>query len=152
MNDVLAGLGERTVTVKRLDLLEKLKSNRIKHEKDYLDAVSGYKAQAKERLEKLKTKILKAANDNFEVIALKIEQFNPNAENPLSNSISLINETHFTLEVPKSHTRSYDIAIQMAEWEVNDTIELTQAQFQSFVLDDWEWRAKFDLIKSTYSR
>jgi len=40
----------------------------------------------------------------------------------------------------------------MAEWEVNDTVELTQSQFQCFVLDDWDWRHEFDVLNARYSK
>ena len=88
--------------------------------------------------------------DNFDLIKTKIERLNPEDES-IRDTVTLLNAMTFSLEVPKDHSKSYEIAIQMAEWEVNETIELTQSQFQCFVLDDWEWTVKFKHLNTVYT-
>ena len=123
------GMEERVVTVKRDELLQTLKKNKEKHQKAYKEAVDGYKSQAKKRLEKLKESVLKSTEENFIKISRKIEEFDPSSEEPLTNTIYILSNTSFNLEVPRSYEKSYDIAIQMAEWEVNETIQLKQSEF-----------------------
>lgn len=143
------GWSERTVNVCRLKLLETLKSNRDKHRREYRESVNGYCAAAVEELQKQVAKAKKAIEDNAAMIAAKIERFDP--EDPLSNQVVVLSQKSFTLEVPKDHTKSYDVAIQMAEWEVGDNIELTQSQFQCFVMDDWDWKERFSNLNKMYA-
>ena len=151
MQDVLErGWNERTVTVNRNNLLEKLKANRDQHQKAYRESVAGYRQAA---LKKLKEKVARAQAsilDNEAMIAAKIERFDP--ENPLGDRVIVISQTDFSLEVPRDHTKSYDVAIQMAEWEVGENIELTQSQFQCFVMDDWDWKEKFQHLNVSYTQ
>lgn len=152
MRDVIdRGWDERTVTVDRQKLIETLKSNREKHSNSFREAISGYKHLAMERLVKLRERAKANVDDNFDDIKIKIERFNPNEESLLSDTVTLVNSMNFHLEVPQNHTKSYDVAIQMAEWEVNPTVELTQSQFQCFVLDDWDWKKKFESLSKSYS-
>jgi len=144
------GWAERTVTVKTAKLLETLKKNRETHQKEYQEAMKGYKTLALKKLEKLGEKAKQSLHDNFASIAKKIEKFDPE-DGSLGDVITLISSMTFNLEVPKDHTKSYDVAIGMAEWEENDKIELLQSQFQCFVQDDWEWTEQFKHLSVRYS-
>jgi len=144
------GWNERTVTVNRMKLLETLKSNREKHQKAYREAVAGYREAATEALNEQVAKARMAIEDNAAMIAVKIERFDP--DDPLSNQVVVLGQMAFTLEVPKDHTKSYDVAIEMAEWEVDDNIKLTQSQFQCFVMDDWDWKPSFEHLNKSYTQ
>ena len=143
------GPGERTVTVDRMKLLETLRSNRDTHTKSYRESVAGYKEQASAALKKQLEAAKKAIDDNAEMIAVKIDRFDP--DEPLGDQVVVLGKISFTLEVPKDHTASYDVAIQMAEWEVGETIELTQSQFQCFVMDRWDWKKSFEYLNKSYT-
>lgn len=145
------GLPERTVTVNRKNLLEKLRENLTKHRREYEEAVAGYKTLARERLEKTKRKAETALADNFGRIKQKIDRFDPEDENGLADVVTIIQSQSFNLKVPKDHSDAYRVAIQMAEWEVSDTVELTQGQFQCFVLDDWDWQKEFQQVTKMYN-
>ncbi len=144
------GWDERTVTVNRLKLLETLRVNREKHGAEYLQSLAGYKSLASAELEKQFSRAMQTVGENKRMLQTKIDNFDP--DDPLQNQVVLIGQIGFTLRVPEDHTRSYDVAIQMAEWEVGDTIALTQSQFQCFVMDDWDWKKDFVLLNKTYSR
>lgn len=151
MRDVVRmNLGERTVTVNREKLLETLKANREKHQKDYDEAVAGYKSIATERLQKLMSKSVEAVKDNYDMLLKKLSKFDPSSVDTFDDRVVLVQAMSFDLKVPKNHVSSYDVAIKMAEWEVNETVELTQAQFQCFVMDDWDWQEEFQTIKMSY--
>ena len=144
------GWSERTVTVKRTDLLETLKANRVKHQDAYREAVAGYREEAKQSLLRQVEKARRAIDDNAAMLDSKIDRFDP--YDPMQNQVLVLGQVSFTLEVPTDHTKSYDVAISMAEWEVGDTIELTQSQFQCFVLDDWDWKEGFENLSKFYAR
>tara|TARA_Y100000034_G_C6879619_1_gene402807 strand:+ start:22 stop:486 length:465 start_codon:yes stop_codon:yes gene_type:complete len=144
------GWTERTVEVNREKLLETLRENKDKHIREYGEAVRGYKTLAQEKLAALLCVAFRCLADNFDLIKTKIERLNPEDES-IRDTVTLLNAMTFSLEVPKDHSKSYEIAIQMAEWEVNETIELTQSQFQCFVLDDWEWTVKFKHLNTVYT-
>lgn len=144
------GLGERTVTVDRQQLIETLKKNREKHQKDYQDSLDGYKEDASAELAKQVQIAQKKIADNEEMLKNRINNFDPNE--PLSDALTVLSSVVLKLKAPRDHTRSYDVAISMAEWEVSETVELTQSQFQCFVLDDWDWTAEFNAINATYSK
>lgn len=56
----------------------------------------------------------------------------------------------FPLTTPEDHTKDYDRAIQMVEWSIEDTIELDTRQFQQLVMDEWEWKERFDTQIAAY--
>lgn len=153
MREVLSGgLSPRKVKVQRLKLLETLKQNLDTHRKEYQESLLAYQSLAKERLHKLQRKAQQALADNFAAIEQKIDRFDPESEDhDLSDTVVLLNTLSFNLKVPQDHSRSYEVAIQMAEWEVEETIELTQDQFQAFVLDDWEWQQEFKFLNRSYT-
>ncbi len=91
----------------------------------------------------------KSIKDNEAMILAKLERFDP--EDPPSSQMVVLNQIAFHLEVPRDHTKSYDVAIQMAEWEVGETVELTQGQFQCFVMDDWDWKDEFAHLNKRYT-
>lgn len=144
------GWDERTVTVNRKKLLETLYTNLKKHKSDYVESVAGYKETATATLNSQIAKARKAIEDSAAIIAMKIEKFDPS--DPPSNQMVVLAQHGFTLEVPQDHSKSYEVAIKMAEWEVSDTIELTQSQFQCFVMDDWDWKQSFDTLNTRYSK
>jgi hypothetical protein len=143
------GLEERTVTVNRIKLLDTLRENREIHKHAYVESVAGYRSDATTELEKQVSRARKLIADNQAMIAAKIDRFDP--DDALQNQVIVLSQVSFFLEVPQDHTRSYDVAIQMAEWEVGENIQLTQSQFQCFVMDDWEWKQKFMHLNKSYS-
>jgi hypothetical protein len=153
MREVLQmGLEEQVTTVPKKRLLETLKLNREKHQRDYEESLAGYKTLAAERLEKLKAQAMKDLKKNFDALAEKIQTADfTDPEERLPNTVTLLSAMSFHLKVPENHSRAYDVAIAQAEWETKDTIELTQRQFQCFVLDDWDWREEFQHINKAYS-
>lgn len=58
--------------------------------------------------------------------------------------------TYIDLVEPQDYTESFDRAIQMVEWSVGDTIELSERDFQRYVLNDWEWSGAFAKNTMTY--
>lgn len=49
----------------------------------------------------------------------------------------------FTLPEPRDYTDSYDTAIEMLRWELEDTVILDEGSFRRYVLNKWEWAGQF---------
>lgn len=110
------------VTVEKDKLLAALRDNREQHECEYDEARAKYRQEAIKAMEKN----LVHAREGGKV------------------------ETYIRLPEPQSFVASYDKAIAMVEWQVGDTVELSQSQFQQYVLGEWEWKAEFAATTGTY--
>lgn len=139
---------ERMVTVEKNKLLNTLKVNKANHVEKYKESMSGYQELATEQLEKEFVKAKKRLENSVTMIKSQIDNFNP--DEPLLDNIVLLDRVAFTLRAPKNYESSYDVAIEMAEWEVGDTIELTQSEFQKFVMDNWDWKEDFLYLNKSY--
>jgi tetratricopeptide (TPR) repeat protein len=121
------------VTVRIVDLLEKLKSNRDTHRETYELARDGYRQQAIEMFKK--------------ELAL--------AENGWEFRSSVY------LEPPEDHTKDYDNAIEMLEMALKAvestvhpeaaTIKITRKDFACYVRDDWGWKDAWFANTSGYT-
>lgn len=127
MKMALQDQSERVVQVARTKLLEALRANREKHVREYNEAVAGYKALALERLDKAHREVSR------------------------QDRLVLVEQVCVNLRVPRNFADKYDAAIDMAEWDVRETLELTHAEFQCFVRDVWEWTDEFIGISKLYS-
>lgn len=110
------------VDVSKTQLLEQLTTNRQKHLDDYTEAHAKYREKAISELEKW----LRHAVDGGRI----------------AKSLDL--------QEPVSHLADYDRAIQMVEWSTGDTVELSERDFQQYVMDDWGWKAIFAATNSSY--
>jgi hypothetical protein len=122
---MMHGNGQRSVTVDRLKLIEKLKSNLEIHIKDYEEAKIGYKIKLKQDLEDA----LEFFDERpYEQLPKLIVQNNP----------------------PRSYEKEYLDAITLLEWQVGDTVELDQTTFKQFVQNEWAWSGGFEAMNTTY--
>ena len=108
--------GNRTIKVKKDDLIEKIKENKANHIEEYEKAVKAYKLEALEQLEKLTNEV----NDG--VLGIKLD-----------------------LVTPVDNSENYDDILEMFEWEIADEVELSQDEFRQYVQDenDFATQAKF---------
>jgi hypothetical protein len=111
----------RTVTIKKEDLLEALKVNKAAHIKDYNEAVIAYKKEGLKQLLKLKLRIEGGALDIM-----------------------------LNLVTPIDNSDTYDENIKLFEWEVNDEVELTKDEFDELVLDKSHYTTQAYFSNSTY--
>lgn len=113
--------GNRTIKVKKKELLEKVKANKEKHVKEYEKAVIAYKLEA---LEQLNTLMVEAEKGE--------RQLRLNLVEPVDNS------------------NNYDKIIKMFEWEVEDLVELSQDEFTEYILDENSFAERAFLSNSSY--
>ena len=112
----------KSVWIKKQDLLAKVKENRELHSKLYLEAVDGFKKAVVEKLE------------------LYLEDTKKGKYH-----------SSYHLEEPINQLADYDRVIAMLEMSINEDIELSDQEFDQYVLDNWHWKSMVSLRNSTYS-
>jgi hypothetical protein len=116
---------QKSITVNRLMLFEKLKANQIQHRKDYEEAVIGYRIKLKADLE--------------------------NALNFIDElPVDMLKELKVNFAFPSNFDKEYENAIVMLEWSVSENVDLDQQTFQQYVQNEWSWSRGFDLTASSY--
>ncbi len=145
----IAAMQDRDVEVIRLDLLETLRENRLKHIKNYREAVKGYKAAAQARLTLDGGKAVGKLTANLEEVRKSIDKFDPSQPHEFSDCFVLVRQIVMTLPVSRSYEEQYDAAIAIAEWEVNDVMKLSFHEFNCFVRDKWDWTDEFIAVSSS---
>jgi len=158
-NAARKSLEERTIEVNRRELLKTLLENKERHIQDYEAAVEGYKRHL---LQKIQT----AYEDTKKIIGNKhkksidlaeslesVEDIEKQTDFFIFNGpivITLIFHSLSDMRVPRCYSKEYDAAIEIANWDVRDTIELTHAEFTCFVRDLWDWKMEFNTISQLY--
>lgn len=112
-----------TVKVSRVALKETLHKNREQHRDQFEKAWAAYRTAMIATLEKNLDSV-KNGNGKIEV------------------NINLLR--------PQDHTEDYDRALQMLEWELEDSVELTITDFTQLVQDDWGWKQQFTTTAASY--
>jgi hypothetical protein len=133
MGAILSQLEMQPVKVKKGELLATVKENLAKHVKEYEEACKGYKEIALTRIEEI-TDELKQMITNLK-------------ENQVIELVGI----SFGLEVPRSYEKAYQQVIRMLEMSVDEIIELSAGEFSCFVMDDWDWKARFVTTTANYS-
>jgi hypothetical protein len=113
----------RTVKIKKNDLIQAIKKNRETHIEDFNRAVEAYKIEA---IKQLKNGIREAKNGSLKV------------------SLNLV--------TPIDRSAEYDKIIKIFEWEIANEVELTQKEFLEYVEDDNDYAKQALFCNSTYTR
>ena len=143
---------EREIEVNRVRLIETLTENREKHIKAYREALAGDKAAAAAKLKEDAQAARDQLEKNVNRVAIEIETFDPERPNRFADTTVLIQQFIMTLPVPRCYASAYDAAIDIAKWDVNDTITLAYSEFNCFVRDQWEWTEDFSVTNARYTR
>lgn len=116
------------VKAKKSELLRKLKENLESHVKTYNLTVKNYRIQAKKDLEKFYVDASNTLNEN--------EPKTVYFQCPT---------------LPVSYVKEYETAIQLLNFSVDKTVELTMSEFQQYVMDEWKWKANFTQLSGMYN-
>ncbi len=117
-------------------LTERIQANRDKHEATHKEAVEGWYLTVKEQAEK--------AIRQFERVAKKAEEradFDPRG----SDFTFYIREAY-----PEHHLADYDRVLDMLALTTAEEVELTAAEFGSYVRDEGSWSRDFAATSSVY--
>lgn len=111
------------VKVKKADLIVIMRENLAGHQAIFDEAVVGYQKAAEKILEKHLARVKKGS----------------------------LARVYIDIPVPVNHTREYDRAIAMLGMSVEDEVTISQRDFASFAMDDWQWKREFIETNSAYS-
>lgn len=117
----------RNITVDKASLLDTLRANRDAHRAEYDKAVEVYKRRFVEEAEKFAAEALRRVTQGL----------------PFNDFM--------WLPVPEEHTDDYDRVIALMEWELADTVELSESDFRCYVLNEWGWMTSFTANTSLYT-
>jgi len=115
-------LGNRTILLKKKELIEKIKENKEVHVKEYKDAVVAYKKEAEHQLMTEVARVQEGALD-----------------------------AKLDLVTPVNNADNYDKILQMFEWDVRDEVELSQNEFLEYVQDETEFAVAAKYSNTYYS-
>ena len=107
---------EKTYTVKKDELLSKLKENKTKHIAIFKDAMVKYKKKAAERLASTLKKV----------------------ESGKKFSLSFAD-----IPKPVTYEKEYDKVIGLLTMSIASEIDITASEYTCYVLDDWTWKQHF---------
>lgn len=105
------------IKIEKSRLLENIQRNREKHLAEYDEAVKGWKEKVRDAVVKELKRLDKGKKPNLYFLQ--------------------------SLPEPTSYEDQYDEAIAMLEWEKEDEVQLTFAQFKQWVNDEWGWSRQF---------
>lgn len=120
--------GLKAITVRKADLLARVRANRETHVKAFLEAMDGYKVALRETIEAA----LKRANDG--------DLFEDE-----SGAIGLPLK-------PESHEADYARVIDALEMATEETFDLPIDEFARYARDEWNWKARFAQTISVYNK
>lgn len=125
-----------TTTMNRLELLEKLRTNRAEHKQIIAEAIVGFYANAVAQLQD--------ALDQAKASQAALKAGEPPRASGRKN-------VHVSLEVPRDMTKAYDTVISMMESNVEQTVKLSASEYRMLVMDEWDWSHQFLVLNSSYS-
>lgn len=141
----------RTVRVNRLRLIETLKANRDKHLAVYNEAMAGYKDLAQAKVREAFVGLEARLQTRKEELLAKLDAFTPATADNFSDYFVVLEQVAVNLKRPVSYAAAYDAAIDMAEFDTRDELELSGAEFQCFCRDEWDWKYEFSAVNAVYT-
>lgn len=113
------------IKMKRLELLEIVKANKIKHIEAYNEAVTDYAVL-----------VLQISTTNLKLAKTGLgTEFDKIKNRPTS---------------PVTYETNYARAIRMLELSVEDIIDVEEDIFNQLVLDEWSWKHNFTATAAMY--
>lgn len=141
----------REVKVNRLDLLEKIRTNREKHILEYKEAVANYKRLAINEIARRTKSAKMEITETAGLVIAKVERMTKDdIQQGPGDVITLLKTIQFNLRVPISHEKDYNQVISMLEMSVDEQLSVRSDEFACYVMDDWEWKQDFMQMSSSY--
>ena len=112
------------VKVQKRNLIEALRTNKDLHQREYDEALIGFRLAAEKEL-KLKLKELKAGKkDNI----------------------------YISLQKPVSYVKQYNDVIGMLEISSEEEVSITMEEYLKYYKNEWEWKQTWQLSNAFYSQ
>jgi hypothetical protein len=143
------------IVIEKDSLIQVLKENKEKHDALFELSVQGFWEQAEEKLKEKKSKFNKSisiCNKGFKKALKKsldaVTTQNKDEVQFYCPSPQIDNS--WNLPYPANYTTEYDKAIKMLELSVYDKVTVTKQEFNSYVLNEWEWKNNLVASNSLY--
>lgn len=150
-NEAKRDMQKRNVEVSRKDLISALKENREQHIKNYEEAMLGYKNSLLQKLEEGYKKACKDLDVRYEKVKRNVQDMQDEDIAKQRDYVTLVDAVTVEMRVPRCYSEEYDAAISIAEWDVRENLELTYAEFNCFVRDQWDWKSDFENVTKMYA-
>lgn len=112
----------QSVVINKPDLLKVLQENRAAHREFFERAIDGWQILVQKKIEEI---VERAKAGDYEHVFYQMVR-------------------------PEDHTKDYDRAIRMLELDIHDTVRLAEAEFATYVQDDWGWKKQWATSNSAY--
>jgi hypothetical protein len=112
------------VLVAKDKLLKIIETNKDVHIKDFAETYEAYRSVA---IDKLQEALDKAKSGGEVVVIMKMPA-----------------------PAPENHTADYEQAIGMLKLSVEKNVQLSYVDYDRYILDKWDWKARFTLSNSGY--
>lgn len=113
----------RSIYVDCNELRKKLVRNRDIHVEEYLEMMGYYEFEVEKLAEELLERVKNKDYSLMTIVATK----------------------------PESYESDYDAVIQMMMMSVDENVELSNQEFKQYVMNEWNWKGGFDMLKSVYN-
>lgn len=141
----------RTVRVKRSVLLDTLKKNREKHLAVYTAAMAGYKELALRKIDEAFAGLGARLEARKAEMVAHIGTFSDETADKFSDFLVILQQVAVDLKKPVSYVEAYDAAIDIAQYDTREELDLSGAEFQCFFRDVWDWTYEFATVNSAYA-
>lgn len=141
-----------SVKINKESLLSIIQDNKKKHDEIYEEACVNFQKEKENYTLKVRESLEKSIEDLWSRFNKAVDEYNPNSHEYFSFNHQLTfkpNYPSFPSE-PVSYEKEYNKAIRKVELEVSDTIALSPKEFESLVLNEWEWREQFETCNTKY--
>ncbi len=143
------------VVMRKSELIEILIGNKARHDAAFDASIQGYWSLAQEKLEEKRKSLKGAVKDLEKEISFRLDQ----AKEKINNKETLPNQISYSsftwnsqlgLIYPENHSNDYERVIRMMQASVYDEVRLTEQEFDTYVLNNWEWKKNFIANNSAY--
>lgn len=121
-----------SIKMDRKALLEIVRTNKEKHEADFVETVADHAAA-----------MIKIGEKNKKIALANLKLVKAGKHDKLASPSSY-------LPAPKSFAVEYGRAIRMLELSVEDVIDVEEDVFNQLVLDEWSWKNTFVGTQALY--
>jgi hypothetical protein len=115
----------QTVIVHRDRLRQALTENRLRHETNWKEAHARWRVDLADQLTWAAVELADGGKVNLAGILKEHQE-------------------------PENHTEDYDRVLAMLDFSDTDQITLTQGDFRNYVLDEWDWKTRWNLSNAKY--
>lgn len=143
------------ISIEKDRLIEVLQENRDKHITEYEQAVKDYHVIAEYAMKQMAKEARKVASE-YTKRAKNIAQSADIDEWDVS-TIAMSYYPLSGIQKPVSHESDYSDALEMLEFHTitdesdQNTIQLSQGDFKTFVQDNWSWKIEWDNTTKLYA-